>query len=113
MRHLPLVTGTGANTEAAALIDALAKVPDLQLRVRGSARVGDRRWTLYLDNGVKILLPEGQVDRALMLASQMDASQKILSRAITSLDLRLVDRVVIAPLPGVNDQAAFNAGKQN
>ncbi len=113
LKHLPLVTGEGANSEAAPLLDALAAVPDLLIKVKGSARVGARRWTLYLDNGVKILLPEEKVDRALILVSQLDASQKILSRAISSVDLRIAGQIVVTALPGSIEQAAVAAAAEN
>ncbi len=112
LRHLPLITGEGANREAAALLDALTQVPDLLIRVKGSARVSDRRWTLYLDNGVKVLLPEDKIDRALTIVSQLDASEKILSKAIASVDLRIPDQIVVTALPGSLEQfAAQNAAK--
>ncbi len=114
LKHLPLVTGEGANLEAAALLDALANVPDLLIKVKGSARVSRRRWTLYLDNGVKVLLPENRLDRALIIVSQLDASERILSKAITSVDLRIPDQIVVTALPGSLEQAqlaAQNAAK--
>ncbi len=112
LKHLPLITGEGANREAASLLDALTQVPDLLIRVKGSARVSGRRWTLYLDNGVKILLPEEKLDRALTIVSQLDASEKILSKAIASVDLRIPGQIVVTALPGSLEQlAAQNAAK--
>lgn len=111
VKHLPLVTGEGANTDAAALLDALADVPDVLIKVKGSARVGGRRWTLYLDNGVKVLLPEEKVDRALTLISQLDASQKILSKAVASVDLRIPKQIIVTALPGSLEQARLAASE--
>lgn len=112
LKHLPLITGEGANREAAVLLDALTQVPDLLIRVKGSARVSERRWTLYLDNGVKVLLPEDKIDRALTIVSQLDASEKILSKAIASVDLRIPEQIVVTALPGSLEQlAAQNAAR--
>jgi cell division protein FtsQ len=93
---LRLVSGEGAQTVAAELVNQLEAVPALKAKIRAAARVGLRRWTLYLDNGVTILLPERDVEAALALAEELDAMQGLLSKGITSLDLRLADRVTVA-----------------
>ncbi len=93
---LPLVSGEGAQTAAAELVNQLEAVPALKAKIRAAARVGLRRWTLYLDNGVTVLLPERGVEAALALAGKLDATQGLLSKGITSLDLRLADRVTVA-----------------
>jgi cell division protein FtsQ len=93
--HLPLVTGEGANTEAAALINDLSAIPELQQRVTGAARVGKRRWTLYLDNGVKLALPEQGVTEALQHVAALVREQDILSKGITMLDLRVPGKMTV------------------
>lgn len=96
MTKLPLVSGEGAQFAAAELINQLEAFPDLMLQVKAAARVGDRRWTLYLDNGVKVLLPEEGMANAMATVSQLDTSQKLLSKGITAVDLRLKDRITVA-----------------
>ena len=93
--HLPLVTGDGANVAAAELINDLSAIPELEMRVTGAARVGKRRWTLYLDNGVKLALPEQGVPEALRLVSGLEQSQSILSKGITMLDMRVPGRMTV------------------
>jgi cell division protein FtsQ len=106
--RLPLVTGEGANTAAAELINQLEAYPDLLLQVKAAARVGDRRWTLYLDSGVTILLPEKNWSYALKVVRDLDASQQLLSKGIKSVDLRLDGRVVVqvAEVKAGSDNAA-------
>lgn len=91
--RLPLVTGEGANTAAAELINQLAAYPDIMLQMKAAARVGQRRWTLYLDSGITVQLPEQGWQKALALADELNRTQQILSRGIRSLDLRLAGRV--------------------
>ncbi|MCA3556404.1 cell division protein FtsQ/DivIB [Aestuariivirga sp.] len=95
MVRLPLVTGEGANAAAAELINQLAAYPDLLLQVKASARVGSRRWTLYLDNGITVQLPERDWQQAIAMADQLNKTQRILARGIRSLDLRLPGRVTV------------------
>ena len=93
--RLPLVTGDGANTAAAELINQLEAYPDLMLQVNAAARVGSRRWTLYLDSGVTVLLPEAGWRGAVKTADALNRSQQLLSKGIRSVDLRLEGRVVV------------------
>ena len=96
MARLPLVTGEGAQTAAAELINQLEATPSLLLQVKAAARVGGRRWTLYLDNGVTVLLPEGNPAEALATVRKLDETQQLLSKGIRSVDLRLPGRVSVA-----------------
>lgn len=95
MVRLPLVTGEGANVAAAELINQLSAYPDIMLQVKAAARVGSRRWTLYLDNGITVQLPERGWQEAIATADQLHRTQKILARGIRSLDLRLQGRVTV------------------
>jgi len=93
--RLPLVTGEGANTAAADLINQLAAYPGIMLQVKAAARVGKRRWTLYLDSGITVQLPENGWQDALRMADDLNKTQQLLSRGIRSVDLRLAGRVIV------------------
>ena len=92
---LPLVTGEGAQFEVAELVNQLEVSPDLSSRVSGAARVGQRRWNLYLDNGITILLPEKNVAEALARLAALESSQHLLSKGVRSVDLRFPGRVIV------------------
>jgi cell division protein FtsQ len=93
--RLPLVTGEGANTAAAELINQLSAYPDIVLQMKAAARVGKRRWTLYLDSGITVQLPENGWQDALSMADALNRTQQLLSRGIRSVDLRLAGRVIV------------------
>lgn len=93
---LPLVSGEGANLAAEELINQLEAYPDLMLQVKAASRVGKRRWNLYLDSGVAVLLPERDWTVALATLDSLDRSQKLLSKGIRSVDLRLAGQVTVA-----------------
>ena len=96
---LPLVVGGGAPPYAAALLDALEKLPDIHDRVAAMVRVGDRRWNLQLKNGIVVMLPEGQDDVALQRLHELQASQTLLDRPLVFVDLRLKDRLNVRAKP--------------
>ncbi|MBC8036845.1 MAG: cell division protein FtsQ/DivIB [Rhizobiales bacterium] len=93
---LPLVTGGEAQTAAAELINELSANPALLSQVKAAARVGGRRWTLYLDSGVTILLPEANWIDALAKLRKLDETQQLLSKGIRSVDFRVTGRISVA-----------------
>jgi cell division protein FtsQ len=92
---LPLVTGEGAHLAAEELINQLEAAPAIKSHLLAAARVGERRWTLYLDNGVKVALPEQGVETALAFVSRLDRDQGLLSKGIQGVDLRIKGRAII------------------
>jgi cell division protein FtsQ len=94
--HLPLVTGDGANLAAGELVNQLSATPELMSKVSAATRLGNRRWNLYLDNGVKVELPESGVSHALQQVAEIDKSQNILSKGISQLDLRIAGQMTVA-----------------
>ena len=105
--NLPLVTGEGAQTAAAELINELSANPPLLSQVKAAARVGNRRWTLYLDSGVTILLPEANWIDALVQLRKLDETQQLLSKGIRSVDFRVAGRIGVA----IAEVAAFAEAK--
>jgi cell division protein FtsQ len=105
MTSLPLVTGEGAQTEVKELVNQLEASPDLLLKLKAAARVGQRRWNLYLDNGITVLLPENDVVGALAQLQALEGRQHLLSKGVTSVDLRFSGRVIVA-IAQINDAAA-------
>jgi cell division septal protein FtsQ len=52
---------------------------------------------LYFANNVKVALPEEGVDEALAWLDRVDAEEGLLGKGISTIDLRVRDRVVIVP----------------
>lgn len=97
--HLPLVIGLGAPEHAAAILELAAAHPELVSRIKAFIRIGERRWDLRLENGITVRLPDGEVAAALAGLVEMDRRERILSRDIAAVDLRLPDRVVVRLTP--------------
>ena len=105
MVRLPLITGEGANVAAAELFNHLEATPDLLLQVKAAAWVGDRRWTLYLDSGVTVMLPEKGWEQAIALVDDLNREQRLLSKGIRSVDMRVPGRVVASVAEVKADEA--------
>ncbi len=97
-RDLLLVTGEGAQTAARELVNQLEARPGLRSRVRAAARVGDRRWTLYLVNGTKVLLPEGDIGRGLERLVEAEKRYGLEAKDVGRIDLRIAGEIILAPL---------------
>lgn len=92
---LPFVVGAGANEKAAGfLAEALAE-PAVAQRMKAAVLVAERRWDVHLENGVTVKLPEKATAPALAQLVRLDAEQKLLSRDVIVIDLRMPDRITV------------------
>lgn len=115
MASLLLVTGEGAHRAVAQLVSDLDKVPRVKKHVSAAARVGQRRWTLYLDNGVTVALPEMGSGEALATLAKLDKAQGLLSRGIKGIDFRLPGEMIVelaAPAQPDKDVKNFKVSQQ-
>lgn len=94
-KSLPLVVGRGAETRAKDFIDLLAQHPRIRSQVKAVVFVGERRWNLRLADGIDVRLPEKDVDAALAALTRLDQDERLFSRDITAIDLRLPDRLTV------------------
>ncbi|MET4386475.1 cell division protein FtsQ [Bradyrhizobium sp. F1.4.3] len=92
---LPLVVGKGANTQARDFLALLARYPQVNSVTKAAILVGERRWNLRLKDGLDIRLPEQDVGNALAALSKLDKDDKLFSRDIVAVDMRLPDRLVV------------------
>jgi len=95
LEHLPLVVGEDAPNHTADLLIMLSEAPDLQKRVKAAVRIGNRRWNLVMDTGVDIRLPEDETAAAWLRLVQYQKSHDLLARDLTTIDLRLPDRLIV------------------
>jgi cell division protein FtsQ len=92
---LPLVVGKGAETHARDFLALLARYPQVQSVTKAAVFVGERRWNLRLKDGLDIRLPENDVGNALAALSKLDKEDKLFSRDIVTVDMRLPDRLTV------------------
>ncbi len=91
---LPLVVGDGANAQIASYVAILDAAGELRDRIRAGMYVSGRRWTLKMDNGIDVALPEENPGEAIAHLAGLEHDGQILEKDVVSLDLRMPDRVV-------------------
>lgn len=108
-KHLPLIVGDGAPGRIGELMELLAAEPDLTKDFAAALRMGDRRWNIRLSNGTEILLPENDALAAWKKLAELQASQKLLDRAVKIVDLRVEGRLFITVAPADMPRRATGA----
>jgi cell division protein FtsQ len=92
---LPLVVGKGAETRARDFLALLARYPQVRAATKAAIFVGERRWNLRLKDGLDIRLPENDVGNALAALSKLDKEDRLFSRDIVAVDMRLPGRLTV------------------
>jgi cell division protein FtsQ len=92
---LPLVVGKGADTRARDFLALLDRYPQVKSQTKAAIFVGERRWNLRLKDGLDIRLPEHDVGNALAALSKLDKEDRLFSRDIVAIDMRLQDRLTV------------------
>jgi cell division protein FtsQ len=95
LAHLPMVVGEDANGRTTEYLALLESAGPLKARVVAGSLVAGRRWTLKIDNGIDVRLPESGAAAALTRLAALEREQNILDKDIIAIDLRMSDRVVV------------------
>jgi cell division protein FtsQ len=93
--NLPLVVGEQANGRTKEYLALLDAAGPMKSRIRAGTLVSGRRWTLKIDNGMDVRLPELGASEAIARLVKLEREQKILEKDVLALDLRMPDRVVV------------------
>src|ERR1700682_1605451 len=92
---LPLVVGKGAETRARDFLALLARYPQVRAAAKAALFVGEGRLNLRLKDCLDIRLPENDVGNALAALSKLDKEDRLFSRDIVAVDMRLPDRLTL------------------
>ena len=92
---LPLVVGTGADIQAKDFLALLDRYPQVRAVTKAAILVGERRWNLRLNDNLDVRLPENDVGNALAMLSKLDREERLFSRDIVAIDMRLPDRLTV------------------
>jgi cell division protein FtsQ len=95
---LPLVIGDGAADDALVMIGALERHPALKEGLVALSRIGDRRWDMIYDSGLRVQLPESGVAQALDRIEVYQNSFSLLDRDVSLIDLRVPGLIALQPV---------------
>lgn len=98
-KGLLLVTGEGAQSSVAELVNHMEGHPGIKSRVNAAARVGKRRWTLYLDHGLRVALAEKNVAGGLARLVELNEQEGVFDKAVELIDLRFPGRTIVRLKP--------------
>ncbi len=110
-KNLIAVSGKGSRDTVAELLTDLSEHKDLRKRIALALRVGERRWDLGTDNGVKIKIPEDDQAKALERLARAQEEDALLDQDITEIDMREKDRISIRTAPGKIQEYKANMNK--
>lgn len=96
-QYLPIIIGQEARHQLVDLFDLLRAQPAIGKEVAAATWIGNRRWDLRLKNGIVIRLPALHPETAMAQLAQLDETDKVLTRDILSVDLRLPEKAVLQP----------------
>ncbi len=95
---LPVIVGDDAPQHVKELVELMNAAPTLKPQVVAAVRIGSRRWNVQLTNNVTVMLPQNDPQEAWVRFSQLVDREGLLTKAISTVDMRMEDRVFIMPL---------------
>ncbi|WPZ32155.1 FtsQ-type POTRA domain-containing protein [Thalassobaculum sp. OXR-137] len=103
---LPIVIGEEAPKRAAGALAMLSSEPELLQRVRALTWVSGRRWTVRLNNGMDVELPEVDPAGAWTHLASLAREHGVLERDVVTIDLRIPDQLIMRVTPAARERAA-------
>ena len=95
--HLKVVAGNNSAANAAPILAALRTEPELFSEVWAINFRSERRWDVYLKNGIEIRLPENDPISAWSRLAVIDREKAITKRDLAVIDLRIPKQLIVEP----------------
>jgi cell division protein FtsQ len=98
---LPIVIGDDVPQRASEGLAMLATEPNLASRVTHLSWIGNRRWSVRIDHGISIELPELEPAKAWARLAVIERERGVLNADVHTVDLRLPDQLIFRTTPEV------------
>ena len=86
--QLPIINGAEANQNALKILKILNKNPQLYKRIWSISYISKRRWDIRFKEGLKILLPKDDIEKAWLRIQHLQKDYNILELGLTEIDIR-------------------------
>lgn len=91
---IPIISGPNANKKASEILSTLIKLKDIYSRLDELSFIRGRRWDITV-SGIKVKLPENDLDSALGLLTKLLKDGRINKSTVNYIDLRVPGDVVL------------------
>ena len=93
---LPIISGSKSNITIFKMLKTISAFPEINKNIETMTYIRERRWDLNI-SGIKIKLPEEDVDKSLYIVDLLLKNKKITKEKFTQIDLRNHENVVFKP----------------
>ena len=86
--QLPIMNGAEANQNTLKILKILKQNPQLYERIWSISYISKRRWDIHFKEGLKILLPKDDIEKAWLRIQHLQKDYNILELGLTEIDIR-------------------------
>ena len=92
--QLPIMNGAEANQNTLKILKILKQNPQLYERIWSISYIGKRRWDIHFKEGLKILLPKDDIEKAWLRIQHLQKNYNILELGLTEIDIRNKNQIL-------------------
>ena len=92
--QLPIMNGAEANQNTLKILKILKQNPQLYERIWSISYISKRRWDIHFKEGLKILLPKDDIEKAWLRIQYLQKNYNILELGLTEIDIRNKNQIL-------------------
>ena len=92
--QLPIMNGAEANQNTLKILKILKQNPQLYERIWSISYISKRRWDIHFKEGLKILLPKDDIEKAWLRIQHLQKNYNILELGLTEIDIRNKNQIL-------------------
>ena len=92
--QLPIMNGAEANQNTLKILEILKQNPQLYERIWSISYISKRRWDIHFKEGLKILLPKDDIEKAWLRIQHLQKNYNILELGLTEIDIRNKNQIL-------------------